>query len=101
MIEEHENIKFCPDKLCSLRINGTNDGHNMRVQNNVDIYKRLILNRNRRSGHHNFHVFLTGKNSAIHRHHIVIRNQNKIFYLFIAQFYNWSFLKHNMNWHEH
>ena len=29
----------------SLRINGTN-AHNIQVQNNVDIYKRLVLNRN-------------------------------------------------------
>ena len=44
----------------SLHINGTNT-HDIQVQNNVDIYKRLILNRHMRSGHHNFHVFLTGK----------------------------------------
>ena len=44
----------------SLRVNGTN-AHDIQVQNNLDIYKRLILNRNRRSVHHNFHVFLTGK----------------------------------------
>ena len=56
----HKNIKFCPDKMHSLHINGMN-AYDIQVQNNVDIYKRLILNWNRRSGHHNFHVFLTGK----------------------------------------
>ena len=44
----------------SLRRNGTN-AHDIQVQNNEYIYKILILNWNRRSGHHNFHVFLTGK----------------------------------------
>ena len=44
----------------SLRINATN-AHNIWVQNNVGIYERLIGNQNRRSGHHNFHVFLTAK----------------------------------------
>ena len=57
-------------------MNGTN-AHDIQVQNNVDVYKRLILNRKRRSGHHYFHVFLTGKNSTTRR--IVIQNQNKIF----------------------
>ena len=37
----HKNIKFCPDKMRSLRINGTN-AHDIQVQNNVDIYKQKI-----------------------------------------------------------
>ena len=60
----HKNIKYCPDKMRSLRINGTN-AHDIQVQNNADIYKRLIFYRNRRSGHHNFHVFLTGKTARL------------------------------------
>ena len=43
-----------------LRINGTN-ANNIWVQSNADINTRLMLNRNRGSGHHNFHVIFTGK----------------------------------------
>ena len=60
---------------------GTN-APNIRVQYNVEIYKRLIL----RARNHNFHVFLIGK-TVTEVHRIVIQNQNKIVQLFIAQLY--------------
>ena len=46
--------------MCSLHVNGTN-AHNIGVQNNIGIYKRVTLNRNKSSGHHQLYVVLTDK----------------------------------------
>ena len=73
----------------SLRMNGTN-AHDIQVQNNVDIYKRLISNRKRRSRHHNFQVFLRGRTVRLVA--LSLKPKPNIVTL-IAQLYNWSFFE--------